>query len=150
MKKRCGLFINKQYPWLHASPDYLCSCDCCEEGCGEVKCPYCIENCDFESYVLKPSSCLEKDSTGSFIVKKKQQIFTVEKQYCDFVVCAFGHDGMAAFVHQRLPPDTDHWKTAVFYLKRLADGIPGDMMSNQWKASQPQFAIAEQLQWKTL
>ena len=35
---RCGLFINKQYPWLHAPPDFLCSCDCC----GEVKCPYCI------------------------------------------------------------------------------------------------------------
>ena len=34
---RCGLFINKQYPWLHVSPDFLCSCDCCGKGCGEVK-----------------------------------------------------------------------------------------------------------------
>ena len=118
---RCGLFIKKQYPWLHASPDFLCSCDCCGEGCGEVKCPYCIENCDFESYVLKPSSCLEKDSTGSFIIKKghqyyyqcQQQIFSIERQYCDFVVCAFGHHGMVGLVHQRLLPDTDHWKTVV-------------------------------------
>ena len=44
--------INKQYPWLHASPEFFCSCDCFGEDCGEVKCPYCIENCDFESYVL--------------------------------------------------------------------------------------------------
>lgn len=86
-----------------------------------LKCPYCIENCDFESYVLKPSSCLEKDSTGSFIIKKghqyyyqcQQQIFTIERQYCDFVVCAFGHHGMVGLVHQRLLPDTDHWKTVV-------------------------------------
>ena len=47
---RCGLLINDEYPWLHATPDFLCSCDCCGEGCGEVKCPFCIENCDFDNY----------------------------------------------------------------------------------------------------
>jgi len=36
---RCGLFINEQYPYLHATPDFLTSCDCCGFGCGEVKCP---------------------------------------------------------------------------------------------------------------
>ena len=35
----------------------------------------------------------------------------------------------------------------MFYLKCLADGIPGDMMSNQWKASQSPLAIAEKQQW---
>ena len=57
---RCGLFINVEYPWLQATPDFLCSCDCCRKGCGEVKCPFCIENCDFDNYVKKSSSCLEK------------------------------------------------------------------------------------------
>ena len=37
---KCGTFINKQYPWLHATPDFLCRCDCCGEGCGEIKCPF--------------------------------------------------------------------------------------------------------------
>ena len=45
--KKCGTFINKQYPWLHATPDFLISCDCCGEGCGEVKCPYCLKDTDF-------------------------------------------------------------------------------------------------------
>ena len=31
---KCGLIINEEYPWLHATPDFLCSCDCCGEGCG--------------------------------------------------------------------------------------------------------------------
>ena len=53
---KCGLMINEEYPCLHATPDFLCSCDCCGEGCGEVKCPLCIENCDFDIYVAKPSS----------------------------------------------------------------------------------------------
>ena len=34
--EKCGMFINKDHPWLHATPDFLCSCDCCGEGCGEV------------------------------------------------------------------------------------------------------------------
>lgn len=40
---KCGVFIDKQLPWMHATPDFLCSCSCCGDGCGEVKCPYIIE-----------------------------------------------------------------------------------------------------------
>ena len=90
---KCGMFINKEYPWLHATPDFLCSCDCCGEGCGEVKCLFCIHNCDFESYVSKSLSCLRKDSAGNFWLKKEheyfyqtqQQLFTVERKYCDLL-----------------------------------------------------------------
>lgn len=109
---KCGITINEEYPWLHATSDFLCSCDCCGEGCGEVKCPLCIENCDFDSYVLKTSSCLEKDSTGNFVLKLdhqyyyqvQQQLFTTKKQYCDFVVCTFGDDGETDLVQQRIVP----------------------------------------------
>ena len=71
---RCRLFINEEYLWLHATPDFLCSCDCCGEGCGEVKCPFCIENCDSDNYV-KSSSCLEKDSSGNFNLKTQQKYY---------------------------------------------------------------------------
>ena len=37
---KCGMFINKQYPWLHATPDFLSWCKCCGYGCGEVKGPF--------------------------------------------------------------------------------------------------------------
>ena len=49
--KRCGIVINKNYPWLHATADFICSWYCCGEGCGEIKCPYCIDDCNFEQYV---------------------------------------------------------------------------------------------------
>ena len=58
---KCGLFINQQNPWMHATPDFLCTCDCCGEGEGEINCPLCMENCDFDSYLLRPSSCLKKE-----------------------------------------------------------------------------------------
>ena len=64
--KQCGTFINKEYPFLHSTPDFLCSCDCCGLGCGEVKCPYCIDDLDFDNYLFKKSSCLERNEhTGN-------------------------------------------------------------------------------------
>ena len=118
---KCGLFINEDYPYLHATPDFLSSCDCCGEGCGEVKCPFCIENCDFDNYVLKPSSCLEKNSNGLFVLKRdhqyyyqvQQQLFTLNKEYCDFVVCSFGHNGKTQLVHERIVPDKEHWESVL-------------------------------------
>ena len=69
--KRCGTFINKEHQFLHTTPDFLCSCACCGEGCGEVKCPACIEDCDFDSYVEKNASCLEKVE-GTYRNKSKK------------------------------------------------------------------------------
>ena len=51
----------EKYPQLHTSPDFLFSYDCCGEGVVKWSAPLCVDNCNFESYVLKPSSCLEKD-----------------------------------------------------------------------------------------
>ena len=84
-----------------------------------MKCPFCIENCDFESYVSKSLSCLRKDSSGNFWVRKEheyfyqtqQQLFTVERKYCDFVVCAFDGCGAAKFFHERILPEEQHWNS---------------------------------------
>ena len=113
---RCGIFINEEYPWLRTTPDFLCSCDC-EEGCGEVKYPFCIE---VTSIILwrRALSYLKKDSSGNFNLKTQhqyyyqaqQQIFTSKKRYCDFVVCSFNDMKETKLVVQRICPDTDHWK----------------------------------------
>ena len=58
-----------------------------EWGCGEVKCPFCIENCDFEQYVQRRSSCLKKGEDGNmffnpehaYYYQVQQQLFTVDR-----------------------------------------------------------------------
>ena len=113
---KCGLFINEENPWMHATPDFLCSCDCCGEGCGEIKCPLCLENCDFDSYVLKPGSCLEKNSSGEFVLvytheyyyQVQQQLFTTKLNYSYFVVCGV-NENQIKLVSQKILPDKDHW-----------------------------------------
>ena len=83
-----GLFLNETYPQFGASPDELISCECCGDGCLEIKCPY----------LCKDSSCIEvswlecKDGT----VKLKQKhpyyyqvqmsLYVTDRQYCDFFV----------------------------------------------------------------
>ena len=116
---RCGTIINKKYPFLHATPDFLCECDCCGQGCGEVKCPFCIEGLDFDSYVKMKASCLEKQG-DEFVLKKdhdyyyqsQQQIHTAGRAYLDFIV--FATDGTShRFVKQRLLPDIEHWEKQI-------------------------------------
>eukprot|EP00058_Branchiostoma_floridae_P011877 XP_002597365.1 hypothetical protein BRAFLDRAFT_66500 [Branchiostoma floridae] len=95
--KKCGVFISKEHPYLHATPDFLVSCDCCGIGCGEVKCPISVPDCDFDQYVKNKSAFLEKVD-GVFKLKKthnyyhqvQQQLFVLsERKYCDFVVCVW-------------------------------------------------------------
>ena len=112
---KCGTIINKEYPYLHATPDFLCSCSCCGEGCGEVKCPYCIDGIDFDSYALRKGSCLES-SDSKFVLKRnhayyyqvQQQIQTTHRDYCDFVVCAFQNEKVD-LVQERIFPSQTHW-----------------------------------------
>ena len=57
-----GLILNPAHPHLG-----LVVCDCCGEGCIEVKCPYCIRDCKLdETVVIK--TCL-KESDGTFQLK---------------------------------------------------------------------------------
>ena len=71
--KKCGLFINKENSFLHATPDFLVSCDCCGNGCGEVKCPVVITDGNFDDYVQHKVSCLEKIN-GNLQLKNTRQL----------------------------------------------------------------------------
>eukprot|EP00795_Rhopilema_esculentum_P009845 gene9845-18423_t len=71
--EKCGVFIYKKHPWMHATPDFLCTCSCCGNGCGEVKCSYPSDDSDFASYINRKSSCLEKVD-DSFRLRRKMQV----------------------------------------------------------------------------
>ena len=32
--KFCGIILDKEHPWLHATPDFMASCSCCGDGWG--------------------------------------------------------------------------------------------------------------------
>lgn len=107
--KKCGLFVNKGKAFLYATPDFLVSCSCCGNGCGEVKCPFIIDG-NFEDYIQQKNSCLEKvnghfqlKKTHSYYFQVQQQLFSVPNaKYCDFVVCAIDKMKNIHLVVQRI------------------------------------------------
>lgn len=110
----------QEYPFLHATPDFLTSCDCCGLGYGEVKCPLCIQDANFEDYAALWNSCLVTMDGGVFKLKRshnyyfqvQQQLFTLkERRYNDFIVYAIDKKGNVHFVMERILPDVRHWDT---------------------------------------
>ncbi|KXJ23861.1 Chromatin modification-related protein YNG2 [Exaiptasia diaphana] len=84
---KCGMFIDKSRPWMHATPDFLSTCTCCGDACGEVKCPYGLKDGNFESYLTKKSSCLER--TGNNLQLKRNHPYyyqTLGKNHWEFVI----------------------------------------------------------------
>ncbi len=101
------------------SPVFLSSCDRFGSGCREVKCPYSMGGVNFESYLSKTSSCLNKID-GEITLKRdhqyyfqvQQQIFSTKTKFCDLVVCGFG-ESQTAFIHERIYPDKQHWESTL-------------------------------------
>ena len=57
---KCGFLVNSELLFLHATCDFSRSCDCCGQGCSEVKCLYCVEGLNFKSYVQRGFLALRK------------------------------------------------------------------------------------------
>lgn len=54
--------IYTEHPELGASPDWLVECDCCGQGCLEVKCPFVIKDghWNLNQFTKMKGSCLKK------------------------------------------------------------------------------------------
>ncbi|KAK2555743.1 hypothetical protein P5673_022310 [Acropora cervicornis] len=116
--KYCGMIVDKEHPWLHATPDFMASCSCCGDGCGELKCPYGIKNGDFENYISKTTSCLEKVNGEIRLKRNHQYYYQVQQQlnitklkYCDFVVFAFNVNNQPVIFYERIYSDFPLWES---------------------------------------
>ena len=120
--EQCGLYINKEFPYLHATPDFIYSCDCCEEtGCGEVKCPFCLYNTNINEYVNNKNSCLIYTSDGKLSLSKnhpyyfqvQQQLFTLNKQFCYFIVFGTDESNSITLFYEKINKRSDHWDSVL-------------------------------------
>ena len=103
-----GLFISTDDPFIGAAPDSLISCDCCGEGCVEVKCPYCIRNNTIDE---APSNCDPKfciQSGYPYYAQIQTQMNVCNRKYCDFFMRT-----EKDYFCQRVMQDKDIWKTYV-------------------------------------
>lgn len=87
-----GLFVNKDFPHLGASPDGLITCSCCGDGLIEIRCPYKHHDEDpinivDNDFCLQPASggnmCLLH--THNYYTQVQGQLAICEREYCDFI-----------------------------------------------------------------
>ena len=58
-----GLVISVNYPYIPASPDGVCKCDCCPITLFECKCPWTHRGKPVSEYIQEKGSCLVASST---------------------------------------------------------------------------------------
>lgn len=99
----CGFFIEKDHPYVGATPDGIVKCDCWGKGLLEIKCPFCLQQ---NNSCLPRNHCL-CEVEGKMMLKKdhpyyyqiQTQLNVTKLPYCDFVL--WGPDSL--FVERVLP-----------------------------------------------
>ena len=116
--KSCGFIVDKEAPFLGASPDALVECTCCGYGVLEVKCPFSAKEAESLRQVaeqqkdfclqLLPSKSLKLSTNHPYYLQCQLQIYTTGRSYCDFVVWH------PAGLHiERLTLDKNHLRDAL-------------------------------------
>ena len=89
-----GFYISIEKPFLGTSPDSIVSCECCGEGCLEVKCPFSYNDKFITESLTDKNTCLNKTKNGeiqldgnySYYYQTQLQLFATQKRYCDFYI----------------------------------------------------------------
>ncbi|KAK5638750.1 hypothetical protein RI129_013045 [Pyrocoelia pectoralis] len=103
-----GLCLNPQYPHFGASPDGLVSCDCCDMGVVEIKCPYCAKDIGLDDLnVLKRVGMqkLKLNYTHPYYYQVQMQLAITGVNYCDFVVWSSKNA-----IYERILFDDEFWQ----------------------------------------
>ena len=92
--KQCGLFIDKHYPFMGASPDALVECKCCGKGLLEIKCSYQFrlnhpqEACQDKDYhvFLDDDGAFRLKESSPWYVQIQGQLGVTGLDWCDFLL----------------------------------------------------------------
>lgn len=138
-----GLVINKTIPCFGASPDSLVKCDCCGEGCVEVKCPFCVRDTTVEELAALKNTCLKHvqlengvlgislDHKHAYYYQIQMQMAITGRQYCDFVVWS-----KHSFFIERVYFNEQFWLTEshiakYFFYKAVMPELLGKYFTNE-------------------
>lgn len=86
-----GFWLDKQYPFIVASPDGTINCKSCEFGVLEVKCPYKYKQCESQYTILNDTAgCLDESGQLKknlpYYSQDQTQMMVCEATYADFVL----------------------------------------------------------------
>ena len=111
-----GLVLHTSWPFLGASLDGFVTCDCCGDGCVEIKCPFCVKDKEIKNAAEKITFCMISDENGEISLSRdhayyyqvQAQLNLSERDYCDFVVWTNKDLKM-----ERIEPSAEFWENCV-------------------------------------
>lgn len=129
---KSGLWINKNYPYIGATPDGILECICCGKGILEIKCPY-----NARESTLKESQLpfLNEDGTlkitDKYFYQVQNQLLVTETDYGDFVIWT-PHEMSI----QRITPDPDIFQEIIskaedYYLKVVLPEVMVNLITRE-------------------
>ena len=121
--KDAGLHISTDHPFVGASPDGLVSCNSCEDGCLEIKCPYCHKGEFIFEAAEGNKFCIEKVGTEyklkrnhPYYYQVQAQLGVCNKKYCDFYFWT-----KQDFHYERIYPDIEFWGNCLKNVRTFSD-----------------------------
>lgn len=90
---QCGLFIDKDCPYIGASPDGVVTCSCCGKGLLEIKCSYTYQNehpmkaCEDNNYHVycDENKDIRLKYSSPWYLQVQGQMGVCKLKWCDFV-----------------------------------------------------------------
>ena len=122
-----GLILNEVYPHFGASPDGLVNCECCGDGCLEIKCPYtCKDKTSIEiGWLEKHDGSAKLKKQHPYYYQIQMSLFVTDRQYYDLFVWCPNDSHL-----ERITRDNELWaemseKASKFHAKCLMPELLG-------------------------
>ncbi len=112
-----GLYVDIERPYIGASPDRIITCTCCDRGCLEVKCPFCVKDglSEDDNLCMKKSGdkwTLKKEH--SYFYQVQTQLHVCKVDYCDFVMWTEQN-----VVIERITTDRDFFDSLIEHIEHF-------------------------------
>jgi hypothetical protein len=73
----CGLFLYHDRPYIGGSPDGIVICDCCQQSCLEIKCPFSINfTTPYDPAIYSKLPYLVKSEKDKLTINKRHKYYT--------------------------------------------------------------------------
>lgn len=134
--KTVGLIVDPNYPYFAATPDGVCSCQCCGEYFVEIKCPFSAaqQNASVENLMQLKDSFMETINGGyclrhdhAFYYQLQMQMALGKKKFAIFYVWSTKFRIM-----NRIPFDASFWTEKSVKALRFATNVLSIELMNSY------------------
>nr|XP_054759987.1 uncharacterized protein LOC129266168 [Lytechinus pictus] len=135
--RECGMFVDRNNPYIAASPDGIVECNCCGRGVLEIKCPYNVAHtaptADNVPYLIRKDGKIDLKENHPYYSQVQLEMGVTKTRYCDFFV--YSRKGQMTV---RVYADEERWdelvkRSTTFFRDCVAKEIVEKKIMNEFE-----------------